>query len=348
MVAPRHYVYLGTLPLIALGAFVLAAVPINGRNDFVEDFCIGALLGTMFGQTTMAAAWTALGPAPLILRLPLSLLWVVLLLAALGLGSVVRSTPQQVVVLMAVSLATQWIVSQVPLWALALGFGLRLQHRDAAEGVHSQKQFGIGQLMIFTAIIAVLLGLGRVLVASGWFSLGQDQELLPVFLFLAGTVVVVTLPLVFAAFLSRYSLLAVMGTLVFIGLVTLGGAAAAFCCRRCCARSQYGAPLLDQHVHHSLGTGLRGGGAAQRLPIRRSGTEVSPMICEVSKDFSKSGHRLCGVMTSPSTLAGRTVEYCVRVSAGWTFARHSDRFPASVLIEYESANHGPRVSALRV
>jgi hypothetical protein len=63
------------------------------------------------------------------------------------------------------TLLGEWMVLQIPLWALAIGYGIRLRHRDDVEqrDSNSSRQFGIRQLMILTASVAIVLGVGRAL-----------------------------------------------------------------------------------------------------------------------------------------------------------------------------------------
>lgn len=222
MIASRYLILLVALPQIALACAVLSLVPLEKHSGY-EHLCIGALIGTMFSQTTLAAAWTALGPGPLLLRLPLSILWVAVMLVCLGLGMTFRREPEEALVsIMAMSLAIQWFFSQIPLWTLVVFFRLRLRPVSelVPDGDGPRRQFGIGQLMVFTGLIGVLLGIGRLVIGSRWFRLNIDDEM-PIFLFLVGSAIVVTLPLVFAAFLSRHSVIAMLGALVFIMLVSV-------------------------------------------------------------------------------------------------------------------------------
>lgn len=214
----RYFILLLTLPLIVLACIVLAAVPIAPGGH--EHLFIGIALGTLYGQTTVAAAWTAFGPGRLIWRFPLSLLWLVLILAVFCAGSALRNQPGDIGRIMIVSQCVQWFVSQLPYWTIALVFRLHLRHRSEQGAGGPRGQFGIGQLMIITAIIGVILAIGRILVAYKFFAQSTDPEM-PIFFFLLGTAIVVTLPLLCAAFLSRYATFAMLAAVIFIALVTI-------------------------------------------------------------------------------------------------------------------------------
>jgi hypothetical protein len=80
-------------------------------------------------------------------------------------------------------------------------------------------QFGIRQFMIFTAIVSVILGIGRALFPYLPL-LGDARGEWPIFLFLAIASIVMTLPLVLAALLPRYALPSVGGVLILIACAT--------------------------------------------------------------------------------------------------------------------------------
>src|SRR4029077_1497547 len=50
-------------PLIVLGLLLLALLGPNGRSEYRV---LGYFFGTVFGHTTLAAAWIAFGPLPLL------------------------------------------------------------------------------------------------------------------------------------------------------------------------------------------------------------------------------------------------------------------------------------------
>ena len=61
--------------------------------------------------------------------------------------------------------------------------------------------------MIFTGLVGVTLGIGRILVGalSNWFSIDGEG---PIFVFLAVAAIVMTLPVLLAALLPRWAALA--------------------------------------------------------------------------------------------------------------------------------------------
>jgi hypothetical protein len=115
-------------PILVFSWLFLAVFEPEGPGR-IEYVVIGYLIGTLFGQATLAAAWTALGPGPLLWRLPLSLAWI----GALSVGFMVNIAQHGgpdgfIALVIAICLLAQWAIVQVPLWGLAIGYGLRLRH----------------------------------------------------------------------------------------------------------------------------------------------------------------------------------------------------------------------------
>jgi hypothetical protein len=219
---PRRYrILLWALPALVVQWFGIAAIDPDGRtvSDYVS---IGFFFGSFFGQATLAAAWTALGPGPIGWRIPLSAVWVTMLPVAIFINLGLNHGPDDVMIIIGACVFAQWLVVQLPLWALAFGYGLRLRHVDDIDPTQdrSERQFGIRHLMIFTAIVGVIFGAGRLLI--GWLgaSYFADDEV-PIFIFLAAAAVILTLPLLLAGLLPRRAIPAVLLVLALIGLATV-------------------------------------------------------------------------------------------------------------------------------
>jgi hypothetical protein len=207
------------VPLIVVGFLLIVVLnPDNG-----EHVIVGYLIGTTFGHATLASAWTAFGPLPLILRLPLALLWLAVSVACIALNVWVHSGPAEIPMALGACVLGQYAVLQLPFWALALGMGVRLCSREPGGLSPNPReyQFGIRQLMVFTAIIAVIFGLGRLVVTrlGPHLSLEGGPEL-PILIFLVVASIVMTLPLLLAGLLPRYWWQAVLVVLLFIGVAT--------------------------------------------------------------------------------------------------------------------------------
>ena len=213
----RYTVLLPLVPLLSTSWLVLGIVTWRGGAD---HFVIGAVLGTMFGQTTLASSWTAIGPGPLAWRVPLSLAWTVVLVIAFALNPSVGGPPGEVVFLLGGCLLGQWLLVQIPLWWLAVAHGLRLWHRsDIAAGPTRPPQFGIRQLMILTAIVAVLFGAGRAVVPALVDGMQGSREW-PIFVFLAAAGILMGLPLLLATVIPRFAILAGPVVLCLIAAAT--------------------------------------------------------------------------------------------------------------------------------
>lgn len=207
------------VPLVAVGNLLIVVLnPDNG-----EHVIVGYLIGTVFAHATLASAWTAFGPLRLILRLPLALLWLAVSVACIALNVWLHNGPGEIPVTLGACVLCQYGALQLPFWALALGMGIRLRYRESV-GLPSdprEYQFGIRQLMIFTAIVAVIFGLGRVVVTrlGPQLSSGGPADI-AIFIFLVVASIVMTLPLLLAGLLPRYWWQAVLVVLLLIGVAT--------------------------------------------------------------------------------------------------------------------------------
>lgn len=213
----RHLLWLA-VPLIVIGSLLMIVIDPNSGAVI-----IGYLIGTVFGHATLAAAWTTFGPLPLIVRFPLALLWLTLGVVCIALNVWMHGGPAEIPVTLGICVLCQYAVLQVPFWIVALGTGVRLRSREIG-GLPTdprEYQFGIRQLMIFTTIVAVVFGLGRLVVSIVGpklsFAGGPD---LPIFIFLVVAAIVVTLPLLLAGLLPRYWWQAVLAVLMFIAVAT--------------------------------------------------------------------------------------------------------------------------------
>jgi hypothetical protein len=218
----RYLVLLPVGGLIAVGLAIVTFLWPDPRSSF-EAILIGLFFGVLFGHSTIAAAWNALGPAPLVVRLPLSLSWIALLFAALYFNFSLQQAPAEAydfLVLVGMCLFGQWSLVQLPLWGLPLFYGLRMIHRSETEASssHRARQFGIRQLMIVTAIVAVLFGIGRALLLGVRFD--NDRHGILIGSFLGVAAIVMTLPLLIAALLPRWAVPAVIAIAVLIAAAT--------------------------------------------------------------------------------------------------------------------------------
>ena len=209
---------------VGIGWLLLALLNPDGQGS--GEFVTGILLGTLFGQVSLVAAWTALGPFSLIRRLPLAFT----VLAAISISisvNLARDNNNELVALLILcgALLLQWILVQAPVWLLVVVYGLRIHHRcDAPLGNQSSNlQFGIRQVMTLTALVAVVLGACRMLLGGLQLEVGDDGwwETCVIFGFIVLTNCVVSLPMVAASLLPKHALLASVGSLTFAALACL-------------------------------------------------------------------------------------------------------------------------------
>jgi hypothetical protein len=219
----RYFAAMLLVSLIVPSWLLLAVLDPKGPPIVWNYLLVGYLIGTMFGQTTLASAWTALGPLPLLWRLPLSLGWV----SALSILFVVNTTihgngpDAQFGLILAICLAGQWLLVQCPLWVLVVLYGIRLRHVSDPPETIRDRQFGIRQVMILTAIVAVVLGACRwAAAASAQAFSNTDWNEVIILAFLAAAGIAMTLPLLVAALLPRYWWLAIAVVLALIACGT--------------------------------------------------------------------------------------------------------------------------------
>ena len=125
-------------------------------------------------------------------------------------------------VIVGMLLLCQWLLLQFPLWGIVIGFGIQLRHADEIESGEypSHRQFGIRQLMLLTAVVGVLFGVGRIAVPYLFREFAFLPIVAPVIAFLIAAEVVMTLPLVVAALLRRRTVIGVLLALTLIGAIT--------------------------------------------------------------------------------------------------------------------------------
>jgi hypothetical protein len=221
MIPPRLRVLLVLVPLIGIGCLCLALADPGGGGKLPYLF-IGQWFGTLFGHTSVAAAWAALGPAPWYVRVPLAGTWLAALIMAMAISDAWRGGTygDTVIAHFAALLLGQWLLMQVPLWALAWTCRLELRHRndivpsDQLNG-RAKLQFGIRQLMALILVVAIVLGIMRTVLL--WALVYGD---LFTYIFLAVAACVLSLPLIMAALLLRRAVAATIAVVVLIALAT--------------------------------------------------------------------------------------------------------------------------------
>jgi len=206
--------------IIGVSWLSLALVDVDRSSGISEILGLGYFFGSLFAHATLAAAWTVLGPARLIWRGPLSLLWLTMLSLAVFMNFAFNGGPWELAPLLGACFLGQWILLQFPLWGLKAGFRLHLRHVSEQQAYNPQHwQFGIRQLLIITTIAGVIFGLARFVISTLPAYSFFDEEVL-VFPFLAASAIVFSLPLLLAALLQRHAIPGVVVALLYIGIAT--------------------------------------------------------------------------------------------------------------------------------
>lgn len=191
-------------------------------NNIWHYTIIGILFGGIFGNTTAASIWSSLGEGRHLVRSVLAILWMIALIVGLALMVFRGNGPNRgVVVDVSTCIVVQSCLIQIPMWLLRVWCGIRLVKPTGESTTAPERmQFGIVHMMIVTAIVAVLLGVGQGMVRLiGVTRLGGNGEW-GIFLYLAIAAVLVTLPIVVATLIERRQLLAILAAVVFVGLAT--------------------------------------------------------------------------------------------------------------------------------
>lgn len=232
-----------TIPLLlVLGAVQLVGMAIVGLfhpwwfadYGWLRSVFVGVLLGCGFAEVSMAAAWAALGPFRAAIRIPSSLCWMlmigllILYNVVVGTASGNRGHAAMEGLTLAGGYVLLWFVVQLPLWLARVLYRFRLDvPGDAVADGLAEHQFGIRQLLIVTAVIAVALGAGRLLVEGmnpeSSFQKVPDPD--RVFLIIVGLFLVsnslVAFVVVTGTLLARRWLLALVIGVVAAGIITV-------------------------------------------------------------------------------------------------------------------------------
>jgi hypothetical protein len=217
----KRTVFVVLCGIIVLGWIFVAAF--TGPLDVVPG---GLLLGTIFGQVALSAAWAALGPLPLKWRWPLAATWQSCLTLAVGVNIASEDdAPLMILFVVGGSMLGQWLLLQALLWGLATF--ARVQVADAhsvpIEEMPNDRQFGIRQLLLLTLLVAVVLGAGRLLLGGMRSDSFEDwTEVLLIFGSIALAEALLALPLIIAPLLPKGASIACLGSLVVLAVGTTG------------------------------------------------------------------------------------------------------------------------------
>ena len=180
----------------------------------------GVTLGFFFAQTIFIAVCTVWLPVKPIARLFFGA--VATAVIAISIGLHLRSARIEIVFIMATAVVCQWLVYQIPMWSMRWrGWQLlRVEELGDAPTLTSdgkEAQYGIQHIFIWTSIVAIFLGLGKMIshhTGIGTFSRGD------VFVF-ANLVMgnsVLALPTIYAMFVRNRVRVWLIGSIVWVVL----------------------------------------------------------------------------------------------------------------------------------
>lgn len=198
---------LATLVALHVAAILVVGIIIQ-RLEFPEEYFTAITLGVCSGEASMAAVWLALGPQRLLTRASLASL----ALALCGLpfvGFALREGQLAVLLTLDGILLAQFALMQLPLWLLRAKRGMSFRLRDDAPPAELQPaQFGIRQLLLWTAGTGIVLGVARLIMPREvlFGVTGPDLwHMFTLFVVLLGFQTLMPLSIVAAAFARRFA-----------------------------------------------------------------------------------------------------------------------------------------------
>ncbi len=206
---PDHPTSLASLrqriPLFVLiGVFIACDIAIATVVDARDEVAAGILLGVVFAQITLIAVWTAFGIRSAFSRMVCGAVLVMLLGLVLVacINNSGASDGQWLWFLIVVSL---WFAIQASLWVVRLVFGWRLAlaNQLAGETDRSELQFDIRQLLVWTALVAITLGIGRSLLPEDSIGAVPRKNTIVVYCVLTSFTCLLAWPVVWASLARR-------------------------------------------------------------------------------------------------------------------------------------------------
>ena len=172
------------VPFVAvqLFAFILCCILVAwDPSSQAETVVVPTVFGIYYAHIVLAAVLTVFGGGTILQRLTLPPLWLALetWLAFLF----VEHGPDSAEALLLAGLTTfTWMVAQIPFWCSRSVLNVRLRAFSLPIAPQSDgEQFSVRQLLIFTFVIAIILGIGRAVVSRAdlleFFALSAEDIL---------------------------------------------------------------------------------------------------------------------------------------------------------------------------
>lgn len=211
----------------ALVALVVAQPGLFSRwSSLAGQLGGGLLMGNLFGTITLVGIWVTFGTATLGGRVGRLVGCCLAIAAAATISAMIGGVPVSrlppISMLFGVVAIVQCLLVTSLLWILGNASRARLRHLDdLPRSVRAtDQQFGIREVLVVTAIIAVLLGAIRLILqlAPGAASPLTQGAIIWGYLVLCNVFIV--LPVIVSPLLRRFALTCTLIALVFVGVVT--------------------------------------------------------------------------------------------------------------------------------
>lgn len=220
---------IGAGALVVSGLLLIAATPTSGDyGSWLYVIGGSCFIGSLFGHVAAAGIWMAMGPGRVYWRIPLAIVWLVLLVFAVGVNRWLSFRGSDLLAILApikVYVIAASLVVQAPFLLMQWPGRLSLQRRIHVDEQSNQpnptdwpRQFGIWQLLVLTTVIGFLLGAGRAVLPL----LSGAGAIALAFIAFCGTwAILQALPLVPAILLPRQRNIAVILLLILPAFASL-------------------------------------------------------------------------------------------------------------------------------
>ena len=190
-----------------LSTFFVFDVAVAAFGEVRGDEMTSFVLGVVSAQITLLAVWTAWSPASVFVRVTSGL--TLAALVSLCFYFAIDHGPSEESAAISGALMLQWIAVQAPLWLIRIVFGWHVGCWDEIDRSEANEtQFGIRQLLVWTMLVAVALGITRIVLPDDVISeLETDPRMyVAIISLLAVFNSLLALPIIWACFVKRQML----------------------------------------------------------------------------------------------------------------------------------------------
>lgn len=183
---------------------------------------LGATIGFFFAQTIFIAVCTVWLPAGSSTRVFFCVIATVIVAISVGLHT--RSARIEIVFILAATVVCQWLVYLIPLLGMRLrGWQLQRIGGASVDVNYSsnawEAQFGIQHILVWTSVVAILIGIGKIIARSTGIGNFSQTDLFVFAILVLGNSVL-ALPMIYGMFV-RYRVLSwLVGSILWVVLWT--------------------------------------------------------------------------------------------------------------------------------